>query len=302
MSETARRALTRSRYKLAKLLNAEELIAILVAQQHLSKRSAARIQEIKNNFAQNVALLRELSRRPSSAIIAFKEALLATQQNCAVEILTSEKRFELTKTLAETDSASGYDESDGTIRFVEPTEVEFYHRTKKNSYTMTSTPRGYALIVVVGDCVKLQRNEDQNNLKELLCQLGYNCDVIENSTVCDAISAIKNFSANDRHGGVDSCFVSLFCDEQITECDIDKIVNFFNNAECPNLRDKPKLFLIPTPLQSYSKKPREKRSSVNTCDVEEVTASRLPTLSDFVAAFLPLTTGKDGKHANVISL
>ena len=279
--------LVTKRFKLARLIRADPIVSLLAAQRHISPHSAAKIQCKRSGFERNVALLTELSRRPRCSVEAFAKALLVTGQKHASDVLIMHNRL-LHRTMT---LHRGWDEADGSKRFVVPTDVEFYNRTKHDSYAMVSTPRGYALIIIVKSDVTLQANLNKSNLEELLLQLGYICNTIEVLSVSDAMNAIEEFSLKDKHKDVDSSVVSLLHNEQLPERDADNIVNMFDNSKCAHLRNKPKIFLLPAPVHSGRNYPLvQKRHLTCSSDLAESTSARLPTSSDFIVVLLHIGT------------
>ncbi|CAK8677898.1 unnamed protein product [Clavelina lepadiformis] len=124
---------------------------------------------------------------------------------------------------------------------------------------MTSRPRGSALIVCVsrfkselGISDRLGSDMDRKNLTSLLNQLEFSIVHVDNCTADEMQSAVKEFSKKDKLHDADCVVVILLSHGKGNflygsdggKVRVDTLVQNFDNAHCPALRNKPKIFLI----------------------------------------------------------
>ncbi|XP_077777188.1 caspase-2 isoform X4 [Podarcis muralis] len=136
---------------------------------------------------------------------------------------------------------------------------EFYHEHEHMAYRMKSHPRGLALIlsnVHFSSETDLEfrsgGNVDQTALEMLFRHLGYQVMVRHDQTAQEMHKELENFSKLPVHRDVDSCIVSLLShgieggvygvDGKLLQ--LQEIFRLFDNANCPRLQNKPKMFFI----------------------------------------------------------
>lgn len=143
-------------------------------------------------------------------------------------------------------------------------------------YRMRSKPRGLVLIISnieykLEDKPRFSATHDTNNLQKLFEEMGFKVIVHQNLTGSQMNDVIKNFSKHDDLGKVDSCFVIVTSHgteaqdskdkENNTEIQgmdyssvskqpnyekvlCDEIYNHFTAEACPQLAEKPKIFIF----------------------------------------------------------
>jgi len=126
----------------------------------------------------------------------------------------------------------------------------------KEIYKMTSSPRGYALLVVNKYCagynVRLGADEDFRLMSELLTQLGYEIISYRDQSESELKTIVTTFTMMEKLKNADSCIVAISShgEEDVIACSdgrpvsIKYITSRFNNLQCPNLKGKPKMFFI----------------------------------------------------------
>ncbi|XP_047113086.1 caspase-2 [Schistocerca piceifrons] len=143
------------------------------------------------------------------------------------------------------------------------------NRTNHNHipvYTMLSHPKGYALII--NNIQFLENIEperrgaeiDERNLKDLLEGLGYDVSIYNDLCYKEMERKIEEFTKLEGHKSVDSCVVavmshgragplanstSIICYDGGLR-DVEWVISKFDNASCPNLQGKPKIFFFQT--------------------------------------------------------
>ncbi|XP_028325585.1 caspase-2 isoform X2 [Gouania willdenowi] len=142
-----------------------------------------------------------------------------------------------------------------------PCSHEFYLSRYKQSYRMNSTPRGFALVIsnVTFDphmAPELDQRKggevDDEVLRKVFTELGYPVAVHRDLTAQAMRTCIENFCMRPDHRTVDSCVVCVLShgvegavygtDGQLLQ--LDWLFDAFDNAHCPLLQNKPKIFFI----------------------------------------------------------
>ena len=315
MKAEEREVLLRNRFRLSRIMRPDSVMGILASRSQLSRRVKDKVDAQSDIFHKNSVLLAELSRGSSSTLDALRHALIVTKQNASVKIieeasldaLIKRKKKENSEVLrSDADrmkSQCGGDLSDGSRRyFVENTDVEFYHRTKNDSYSMSSSPRGFALVVNL-----LASQVQGHSLVELLRQLGYECSIVNQQSLEAVKHSVREFANKPELGDVDSTVIALLCDDcqrfKGFNSHMNDVISMFDNAKCRKLRNKPKIFLLPL---SYGEKTPmhcgNSSSSVTCCNMDDVDGSaRLPTSSDFIVIYLRHNSGEFFVHKNFSS-
>jgi len=136
--------------------------------------------------------------------------------------------------------------------------VQSPHHSAIRHYTMESKPRGLALIInndhFDNDVLSTRTGSqvDSNNLDELFLQLGFEVTLRRNLSYTDMIMEIQKFSARTDHEHVDMCVVAvmshgrhgLVAAADGREIETEWVLRQFNNEGCPQLRGKPKFFIL----------------------------------------------------------
>uniref|UniRef100_H9GC58 Caspase-2 n=1 Tax=Anolis carolinensis TaxID=28377 RepID=H9GC58_ANOCA len=142
---------------------------------------------------------------------------------------------------------------------VMPCTPEFYRTHEQLAYKLKSQPRGLALILSNIHFNKetdldFRSGGDVDNtaLHMLFKHLGYQVVVRQDRTAQEMKEELEIFSKHPAHRNVDSCIVSLLShgieggiygiDGKLLQ--LQEIFRLFDNANCPNLQNKPKMFFV----------------------------------------------------------
>ncbi|TFK01473.1 phosphopantothenate--cysteine ligase [Platysternon megacephalum] len=142
---------------------------------------------------------------------------------------------------------------------VKPCTPEFYHAHQRLAYKLISQPRGLALVLSNMHFSSEKDLEfrsggdvDYTALEMLFKHLGYRVTVLHDQTVQEMQEALQMFSQLPAHRDVDSCIVALLShgieggiygvDGKLLQ--LQEIFRLFDNANCPSLQNKPKMFFI----------------------------------------------------------
>nr|XP_015805662.2 caspase-2 isoform X2 [Nothobranchius furzeri] len=142
-----------------------------------------------------------------------------------------------------------------------PCTSDFYFSRRQQSYSMTSSPRGLALIIsnVTFDsrtAVDLDRRKggevDEEVLRKVFTELDYIASVHRDLTAQEMRECMEAFCRKPEHRTLSSCVVCLLShgvegavygtDGQLLQ--LDWVFEAFDNARCPLLQNKPKMFFI----------------------------------------------------------
>lgn len=135
---------------------------------------------------------------------------------------------------------------------------KFYFDHYKKAYVMNSIPRGQALIINISqiDGMKPRNGSDIDtlNLRALLQQLHFEVTVYdgEKMTAMNIDRKVYEFAHLEEHKSANAAVVCLLShgdDGHIfgsdgQQLELNKIFTYFDNANCPSLQDKPKIFII----------------------------------------------------------
>ncbi|XP_044216081.1 caspase-2 isoform X7 [Thunnus albacares] len=142
-----------------------------------------------------------------------------------------------------------------------PCTHDFYLSHYQQSYRMNSPRRGFALIIsnvtfdpcAAPDLDPRKGGEvDDEVLRKVFTELDYLVTVHRDLTAQGIRTCIENFCRRPEHRNVDSCVVCLLShgvegaiygtDGQLLQ--LDWVFEAFDNAHCPLLQNKPKMFFI----------------------------------------------------------
>ncbi|XP_041649083.1 caspase-2 isoform X3 [Cheilinus undulatus] len=142
-----------------------------------------------------------------------------------------------------------------------PCTTEFYLSHCQKSYRMNSSPRGFALVIsnvtfdprAAPDLDPRKGGEvDDEVLRKVFTELDYLVTVHRDLTAQGMRACIENFGRRQDHRTVDSCVVCLLShgvegaiygtDGELLQ--LDWVFEAFDNAHCPLLQNKPKMFFI----------------------------------------------------------
>ncbi|XP_035018572.1 caspase-2 isoform X1 [Hippoglossus stenolepis] len=142
-----------------------------------------------------------------------------------------------------------------------PCTPDFYLSRCQQSYRMSSSPRGFALVisnVTFDPCAAAELDTrkggevDDEVLRKVFTELDYMVTVHRDLTAQDMRSCIVNFCQRPDHRTVDSCVVCVLShgvegavygtDGQLLQ--LDWMFEAFDNSHCPLLQNKPKMFFV----------------------------------------------------------
>ncbi|XP_063150785.1 caspase-2 [Candoia aspera] len=193
---------------------------------------------------------------------------------------------------------------------VKPCTPEFYHTHAHLAYKLKSQPRGLALIlsnVHFSNETDLEfrsgGNVDHAALDMLFKHLGYQVVVRHDRTAQEMQEELGNFSKHPAHRDLDSCIVSLLShgieggvygvDGKLLQ--LQEIFRLFDNANCPNLQNKPKMFFIQACRGDETDRGVDQidgndRASSPGCEESDANKKenpklRLPTCSDMICGY-----------------
>ncbi|XP_045901241.1 caspase-2 isoform X1 [Micropterus dolomieu] len=142
-----------------------------------------------------------------------------------------------------------------------PCTPDFYLSHCQQSYRMNSSPRGFALVIsnvtfdpcAAPDLDTRKGGEvDDEVLRKVFTELDYLVTVHRDLSAQGMRTCIENFCRRPEHQSMDSCVVCLLShgvegaiygtDGQLLQ--LDWVFEAFDNAHCPLLQNKPKMFFI----------------------------------------------------------
>nr|XP_046255187.1 caspase-2 isoform X2 [Scatophagus argus] len=282
MLERDSRALRRRSAILCKQLVVDELlIQSLQADGILTESMAESILAEQTSQKRSWRLLLLLPKRGPKAFSSFCSALRETEQQHLCDLLTQSPEKDGKETNAERfmDSSLPLPTQEGTaakrarthesMEFsldadspintpVLPCTPEFYLSHCQQSYRMNSSPRGFALVIsnvtfAAPDLDPRKGGEvDDEVLRKVFTELDYLVTVHRDLTAQGMRTCIENFCRRPDHQAMDSCVVCLLShgvegaiygtDGQLLQ--LDWVFEAFDNAHCPLLQNKPKMFFI----------------------------------------------------------
>ncbi|XP_074839725.1 caspase-2 [Carettochelys insculpta] len=187
---------------------------------------------------------------------------------------------------------------------------EFYHAHKHMAYKLISQPRGLAFVL---SNVHFSSEKDLEfrsggdvdyiALEKLFKHLGYRVTVLHDLTGREMQEELQRFSQQPAHRDVDSCIVALLShgieggiygvDGKLLQ--LQEIFRFFDNANCPYLQNKPKMFFVQACRGDETDRGVDQRDGKERADSpgceesdankEENPRLRLPTRSDMICGY-----------------
>ncbi|XP_075366440.1 caspase-2 isoform X2 [Mycteria americana] len=284
MQRCHQEALKKNRVMLAKQLVLKELMEHMIEKDIITMEMMEMIQAKSGSFNQNVEFLNLLPKRGPNAFSAFCEALRETKQqhleaiilkttsNLSRGIARLEHCYGSNLSFPASESCNSkrprwiepmehsLDNGDGPlippVKYCTP---EFYHDHQHLAYKLVSEPRGLALILSNVHFSSEKDLEyraggdvDCTSLEMLFKHLGYQVTVFHDQTAQEMQNALERFSKLPDHRDVDSCIVALLShgveggvygsDGKLLQ--LQEAFRLFDNANCPNLQNKPKMFFI----------------------------------------------------------
>ncbi|XP_023614642.1 caspase-2 isoform X8 [Myotis lucifugus] len=271
-------ALKKNRVLLAKQLLLSELLEHLLEQDIITFEMREHIQAKVGSFSQNVELLSLLPKRGPHAFDAFCVALRETKQGHLEDLLLS--------------TLSGF------------------QHVLSPAYKLQSRPRGLALVLsnvhFTGEKdldFRSGGDVDHSNLVTLFKLLGYNVHVLLDQTAQEMQEKLQNFAQLPAHQVTDSCIVALLShgveggvygvDGKVLQ--LQEVFRLFDNANCPSLQNKPKMFFIQACRgdetdRGVDQQDGKGHSLSPECEEgdagrQELLKMRLPTRSDMICGY-----------------
>ncbi|XP_039885952.1 caspase-2 isoform X5 [Simochromis diagramma] len=262
----------------------ELLIQSLQADDILTESMAESIMAEQTSQKRSWRLLLLLPKRGPRAFSSFCSALQDTEQKHLYDLLikSPEKDGIETHTDRSTDSSLPLPtqeeiaakrarthesmefslDADSPINSpVLPCTPDFYLSRCQQSYRLSSSPRGFGLVIsnvtfdpcAAPDLDPRKGGEvDDEVLRKVFTELDYVVAVHRDLTAQGMRTCIENFSRRPEHRTVDSCVVCLLShgvegavygtDGKLLQ--LDWVFEAFDNAHCPLLQNKPKMFFI----------------------------------------------------------
>ncbi|XP_014374156.1 caspase-2 isoform X2 [Alligator sinensis] len=187
---------------------------------------------------------------------------------------------------------------------------EFYRTHQRLAYKLTSDPRGLALVL---SNVHFNGEKDLEfrsggdvdcaALEKLFECLGYKVTVHHDQSAQEMQETLQKFSQKPTHQEVDSCIVALLShgveggvygiDGKLLQ--LQEVFRLFDNANCLNLQNKPKMFFIQACRGDETDRGVDQRDGKERSDSpgyeesdankEENPRLRLPTCSDMICGY-----------------
>ncbi|XP_054361139.1 caspase-2 isoform X3 [Mirounga angustirostris] len=193
---------------------------------------------------------------------------------------------------------------------VKPCTPEFYQTHHQLAYRLRSRPRGLALVLsnvhFTGEKdleFRSGGDVDHSTLVTLFKLLGYKVHVLLDQTAQEMQEKLQNFAQLPAHRVTDSCIVALLShgveggiygvDGRLLQ--LQEVFRLFDNASCPNLQNKPKMFFIQACRGDETDRGVDQQDGKNhtgssECEEsdasrEELLKTRLPTRSDMICGY-----------------
>ncbi|XP_019789420.2 caspase-2 isoform X1 [Tursiops truncatus] len=187
---------------------------------------------------------------------------------------------------------------------------EFYQAHYQLAYRLQSRPRGLALVLsnvhFTGEKdleFRSGGDVDHSTLVTLFKLLGYKVHVLLDQTAQEMQEKLRDFAQLPAHRVMDSCIVALLShgmeggvygvDGMLLQ--LQEVFRLFDNANCPSLQNKPKMFFIQACRGDETDRGVDQQDGKNherSLECEESDASkeeglkmRLPTRSDMICGY-----------------
>uniref|UniRef100_A0A8C7D4Y0 Caspase 2, apoptosis-related cysteine peptidase n=1 Tax=Oncorhynchus kisutch TaxID=8019 RepID=A0A8C7D4Y0_ONCKI len=273
MLERDRRGLRKYAVTLCKEMVVDELfIQSLQTDDILTDSMAESILAEPTSHKRIWRLLSLLPKRGPRAFSSFCSALRDTEQQHLCALLSeyvdsplplpTQEGIVPTKRARTQESMEMCLDADSPITSsVLPCTPDFYLEHCQQSYSMVSSPRGLALVIsnvsfdpcAAPDLDSRKGGEvDEEVLRKVFTELDYIVTVRRDLTAQGMRECIEQFGRQQQHQTVSSCVVCLLShgvegaiygtDGQLLE--LDWVFEAFDNAHCPLLQNKPKMFFI----------------------------------------------------------
>uniref|UniRef100_A0A8C5X7B8 Caspase 2 n=1 Tax=Malurus cyaneus samueli TaxID=2593467 RepID=A0A8C5X7B8_9PASS len=299
MQRCHQEALKKNRVMLAKQLVLNVLVEHMVEKDIITAEMVEMIQAKSGSFDRNVEFLNLLPKRGPNAFSAFCEALRETQQQHLEPFYATlfhgfidSCNSKRPRWIVEHSLDNGDGPSIPPVKFCTP---EFYLDHQHLAYKLTSEPRGLALIL---SNVRFNTEKDLEyrsggdvdcaSLEMLFKHLGYRVTVFHDQTA----------QVRSQYFTTNWIWLTEGYSEEISSLlfsQLQEAFRLFDNANCPNLQNKPKMFFIQACRgdeldrgvdqrdgKGWSDSPGCEESDANK---EESLKLRLPTCSDMICGY-----------------
>ncbi|XP_037532145.1 caspase-2 [Nematolebias whitei] len=262
----------------------ELLIQSLLADNILTESMAESIMAEQTSQKRSWQLLLLLPKRGPRAFSSFCSALRETEQQHLCDLLTqsleqedkethvdrvkrsplplpTQEEFPAKRARTHESMEFSLDADSPITTPVLPCTPDFYLSRCQQSYRMKSTPRGFALVIsnvtfdsgAAPDLDPRKGGEvDDEVLRKIFTELDYLVSVHRDLTAQDMRTCLETFCRRPEHRTMDSCVVCLLShgvdgavygtDGQLLQ--LDWVFQTFDNARCPLLQNKPKMFFV----------------------------------------------------------
>ncbi|XP_048196350.1 caspase-2 isoform X2 [Perognathus longimembris pacificus] len=193
---------------------------------------------------------------------------------------------------------------------VKPCTPEFYQKHHQLAYRLQSRPRGLALVLsnvhFTGEKdleFRSGGDVDHSTLVTLFKHLGFSIRVLHDQTAQEMQEKLQSFAQLPEHRVTDSCIVALLShgvegsiygvDGKLLQ--LQEVFRLFDNANCPSLQNKPKMFFIQACRGDETDRGVDQQDGKNHggspgCEEsdagkEELLKMRLPTRSDMICGY-----------------
>ncbi|XP_074123772.1 caspase-2 isoform X2 [Sminthopsis crassicaudata] len=193
---------------------------------------------------------------------------------------------------------------------VKPCTPEFYQAHHHLAYRLQSRPRGLALVLsnvhFNGEKdleFRSGGDVDHSSLVTLFKLLDYDVHVLHDQTAQEMYKKLQRFAQLSTHQNTDSCVVALLShgieggiygvDGQLLQ--LQEVFQLFDNANCPNLQNKPKMFFIQAcrgdetdrgvDLRDGKEHMASPGCEQSDAGKEKILKMRLPTRSDMICGY-----------------
>nr|XP_061789325.1 caspase-2-like [Nerophis lumbriciformis] len=278
MLERDRRTLRKRSAALVKQLVVDELLVQFLLEDNILTDSMAEgILAEQTSHKRSWRLLFLLPKRGPRAFSSFCSALRETEQRHLCELLSQSQdtqmyndssrplstEEEIAAKRARTHESMEYSlDADSPIASpILPCTHDLYLSQCLKSYTMTSSPRGFALVIsnvkfdphAAPDLdIRNGGEVDEKVLRKLFTDLDYVVTDHRNLTAEQMRSCIDTFRRRPEHRNVDSsvvCLLSHGVDGAVYGTDgqllqLESVFEAFDNVRCPLLQNKPKMFFV----------------------------------------------------------
>lgn len=241
-------------YVVRNLTSLEEILDILESNKIISDNQRLLVLSGAIPADQIRKFLDIIVRCGPNAFESFKLALLETNQ---ISILDKIRSLESESSLSGSEKNSIYTSLDPPNAIMLPDK--HVRRHPLEPYSITSTPRGYVLIINIEEYDPLSgipsrrgSTHDAIKLQSLFEDFGYNVSILANLNAYELKNAVAEFASRPEHKNVDAAglfILSHGLEHHIVASDglhvsVNHLVNYFSNPNSPYLAGKPKLVVI----------------------------------------------------------